>query len=777
MSDRLHPPGKDVARIEDARVISTRSSASQPGATQHDAARPGTTRPGSVPDPLAHGPVDQGSLLGTIQRHRRVMIAAAAAALLLITTIVLSMTSQYESEALVLYDAAARNPADIRDSQAAGSRSMTDLNDVRSQLKIIASPQIAREVLEALSPADRAELARKSALGQVVERFAPSPAAGEETTRADEEATRAGAGATGADGRMIRRYLDRLTAFNDGRSYVLEVAFRSDSAALSRRVLDQHLKAFLAQQLAARQSVVRQAEQWFDRELGLLRGRLVDAEARQQAFRQRSDLLLAEGETLRSRQLASITRALAEVRFDLARKSARFAELTHGTASGGADSSVAASELIQKLRAQEAEVSGQVANLQQQFGPSYPPLRARQAELVDVRARIDSETRRLGSAAGGDVEIAQANVARLERELQAAIQALGSSSQDELSAVQVDREIRADRQVYDRLLERSREVAVQGLLQPLEFRVVSAPTLPDTAVSPRRALLLLMALPLSLFIGLGAALFAQWRDRRRVASLSMLEQHYGLYGLGALPALMNPAPGADQEGPAPEPPMLVAGIQSLRNSLVFQNDGAAPRTIVFSSALPGDGKTTTATLYARSIALSGERVLLIDADLRHKSLTTSMLASMPEQGVLDCLRGLPLKRAVIPNYIERLDLLPASSAPASAADLIDPARVSAFLKICRAHYGVVVIDTPPLGAVDDASIWSSRADSTVLVARWRATPTAALLDAVRRVRRAGGRLAGVMLSATDMQKYLAQEGQALSGRPYPYPAHDGAVRD
>lgn len=733
LTRQLPRKGEALAVIEDATVVRPRGG---PGM----AAGPG-------PD----------SLLQAIFRQRRIFLGTALAVIALATIIVLSLASQYESEALVLYDAAARNPADIRDNALAGGRAQTDLNDVRSQLKIITSPQLAREVLTGLSAADREVLDRPSLIGRL--------------------ATLVGAGARppAADGlpddKAVGRYLDRLTAFNDGRSFVVEVAFRSASAELSQRVLARHVEAFLAQQLAAQKAVIHQAEQWFDSELERLRERLVAAEARQQAFRQRSDLLLAEGETLRSRQLASITRALAEVRFDLARKSARHAELGNGSARAVADSSAAASELIQKLREQEADVSRQVASMSQQFGPSYPPLAARRAELVEVQARIETEVARLGTAAGADVEIARKNVARLEGELEAAIKALGASSQDELSALQVERDIRADRQVYDRLLERSREVAVQGLLQPLEFRVVSAPTLAGTAVAPKRALLLLLALPLSLFVGLAAALMAQWQARRRVASLSLLEQHYGLYGLGALPDL---ALGRRTAAPVTLPPVqatqLISGIQSLRNSLVFQNDGRAPRSLVFSSALPGDGKTATATLYARSIAMAGERVLLIDADLRRQSLSKSMLTTASAQGLIDCLRGLALDQAVVANRFPRLDLLPAGSAAGGATELLDHRRVQAFLEACLDRYPVVIIDTPPLCAVDDASVWSNCAETTVLVAKWRVTPTGALLDAARRVDRAGGRLAGIVLSATDIPKYLAQEGQALSGQPYPaYP--------
>ena len=105
--------------IEDARIVSTRPMAS-------DAGMPA-----------------QGSLLQTLTRYRRTVAMTAAGTLLIVGAIIVGLTSQYESESLVLYDAGARNPADIRDSQSAAGRPPTDLNDVRSQLKIVASPQIA----------------------------------------------------------------------------------------------------------------------------------------------------------------------------------------------------------------------------------------------------------------------------------------------------------------------------------------------------------------------------------------------------------------------------------------------------------------------------------------------------------------------------------------------------------------------------------------------------------------------------------------------------------
>jgi capsular exopolysaccharide synthesis family protein len=408
---------------------------------------------------------------------------------------------------------------------------------------------------------------------------------------------------------------------------------------------------------------------------------------------------------------------------------------------------------LQKLREQEAIAARVAAQMEQTSGANYPPLASARAGLADLQGRIAAEMGRLKASAARDVTIAAAHVRMLEQTMNASNQELDATSKDELTAVQLDRDIEVDRHLYDDLLLRSKQASIQDQLETPDTRIASAPTLPLVPAFPRKGMLMAVATMAAGLIGIAAAFLVESLGGRKAFALETIASRCGVAGLAIIPKL-----GKKEMGLVGRPEAtshLGVALHRLRNSIAFRCGSQTPKVTVFASALPGDGKTLLSTLYARSLASSGTRVLLIDADLRHRGLTKST-AAQANLGLTEHLGGKTLEECVVRDVVEGVDVLPAGSAGDDPSVLFNAGRVELLLAEAAKTYTAIIVDTAPVGVVDDALHFIARADATVMVARWNSTPLAFISRAVERIGLAGGKLVGLALTAVDMRKYRSQ---------------------
>jgi capsular exopolysaccharide synthesis family protein len=162
-------------------------------------------------------------------------------------------------------------------------------------------------------------------------------------------------------------------------------------------------------------------------------------------------------------------------------------------------------------------------------------------------------------------------------------------------------------------------------------------------------------------------------------------------------------------------------IRNLRASLIGVRQTSGARVIGFTSALPGEGKTTTALAFARMLAVNGARVLLVDCDLR-KSKFAETIHVGAGKGLIEALRGTThLSEAVVTDRVKGLDILPVAKTLFISRDIFSTATVDNLLENSRGSYDYVVMDLPPVLGVVDARILAAMADATVFVIRWGIT--------------------------------------------------------
>ena len=208
--------------------------------------------------------------------------------------------------------------------------------------------------------------------------------------------------------------------------------------------------------------------------------------------------------------------------------------------------------------------------------------------------------------------------------------------------------------------------------------------------------------------------------------------------------------------------------RALRTNLSYVSPAKPPRVIVLTSALSGDGKTTSASNLAVTLAQQNKRVLLIDAETRRGNLHT-LFGIEAQPGFFDLLYGQATPgeciRRVALEGTGHLDVLPSGGAPnANAADLLVAGRLAPFFERLRMQYDYVLIDTPPLNLFTDAALIGAHADATLLVARADRTERQALRFAVLQLQHVQANLAGALLNGVDLRRNSRYRGGYDFGR-------------
>lgn len=210
--------------------------------------------------------------------------------------------------------------------------------------------------------------------------------------------------------------------------------------------------------------------------------------------------------------------------------------------------------------------------------------------------------------------------------------------------------------------------------------------------------------------------------------------------------------------------------KTLLANIRFMSPDSPIRTVAITSAVPNEGKTTCAIELARAMATSGKTVLLVEADMRRRSLA-SMLGVHPQAGVYSVLTdAVPIGRAVVPTSVSNLYFLDAEPGIPSPADILSSKRYRRLVSMLAEHYDYVVFDTPPVGTFVDAAVLSTLVDGVVLVARMGQLKRADLMGAYDQLLKAEANVLGVCATfceGTGSEYYYAyytQSGERVNGK-------------
>jgi capsular exopolysaccharide synthesis family protein len=403
-------------------------------------------------------------------------------------------------------------------------------------------------------------------------------------------------------------------------------------------------------------------------------------------------------------------------------------------------------KVIEGLRDKRNELVTEYQEKLETFKPSYPGMIQISNKLKEVDHQISSEVKTIKDALKGAF---QASLSQ-ENEMKARIETLRAEVLDlQKRSIQYNilkREVDTNRSLYENVLQRYKEVDVASGAGANNIFVVERAELPKSPSSPQMTRNLFISLFLGVIVAAGVVfVFERFDDT--VSSAEELERVTGLATLGLIPQIDGDRT-IEQELSE-----LRSGVceayRSLCTSLHFATESGLPKSLLVTSSGKSEGKSVTALAIARHFATLGQRVLIIDADLRHPSLHTWLgLENGP--GLSNYLAGGCSPPTAMQNTTtDNLVFMSSGPIPPNPADLLASSRFMALLSVGAEVFDFIVIDSPPVLGLADAQLLSNVAAATIFVIRSGGTRKAQLRDSLKRLRFARANIIGAVLTRQD----------------------------
>ncbi len=697
----------------------------------------------SIPYAMSSEPaaddVGIGEIFSALRRRIWVLLGILVPVLAITAGILYLLTPRYTAELLIMIEAGDEQRFVSVDSVVAGLSG--DEQSVQSEAHVLRSRALADRVVQSLGLDTDPEFSR------------------------DLDPALTGGARYSA---ILDRYLDRLEVAPLENSRVIAVRFSSRNAEKAARIANAVADEYLQSRLETKFELTRQANTWLSQRIAELRQKTAEAEAAVEKARAEYGLLEGNGVTLTSQELAELNTQLVMARTERAEAEARLGQVQRqARGRGGAEATleVLQSPLIQRLREQEAEVQRRVAELSSELGPKHPRMIQLRAEAEDLRARIEREVAKIVTGLRNRVNVARAREQALAQSLEELKARKQLDNQGEIQLRQLEREAAANRTLLDTLLTRQKETMSQEDLnfQQPDATVFSPAAVPAEPAWPRKGIVLGLAAVGALMLGLLLVLLLELLDAG-FRSGEQFEQYTGVPSLGFIPLVRKPREYRTLPGYLAGRPASALGesMRTLNWSLRLAFPDRPPRSVLFASALPNEGKTTIASCMATAEVNAGHRVVLIDADIRQAGCH-ELAGIEREPGLTNLLAGdASIDEVLVEAEWSELKVIPAGRPSPQAPNLLGSQRMRRLLEELGQRFDLVVIDSPPVMAAADARILCSMADATVMVVRWGKTRRSTVRLAVRQLQAAGGKLAGGLLSMVDVKRN-AQYGYGDSG--------------
>ena len=405
----------------------------------------------------------------------------------------------------------------------------------------------------------------------------------------------------------------------------------------------------------------------------------------------------------------------------------------------------AVADLVRQINAKEAEF----AAIKQRYLWKHVRYIEAQTTLAKLHAALGAEINNAAASINRAYQGAQENEAKLEAALDDQEKAALTLDSVAIPYKAMLRQTESDRALYENVLARMKEAGLNtGIHSDDDLRVVQAPTVPYRPSKPSRLKTLAIGVVIGAFAG-GVAILLLEILHFTLQTVDQAEHLLGLPLLAGVPELRRRAQKAGGAPPAlvsrhDAPPR--AAFRTLRTTLTMFK-GRETRSFLFTSAVPGEGKSFCSLNFAATLARQGCHTLLIAADLRREDQYPALLKARDQPGLYECLTGgLPLAQAVHATNLPNLFLCPVGTAGGDPAGLLSGDRFAALLRESLGVFDRVVIDSPPINAVADALLIAPHADAVCLVVRACRTPVKAALRACRTLARSGVMPAGFVFN-------------------------------
>lgn len=551
-------------------------------------------------------------------------------------------------------------------------------------------------------------------------------------------------------------------------SALVDVSYTSASPEISRQISNAWVTEFVQQSMDRRLASTADARIFLEAQLQGLRTRLERSErdlvnyaARQGIVRlaetQSEDGRTRTTQTLASSDLEQLNRMLVQA---TAERSAAESQL-RGARVAGSTQLALGNQSLNLIRQRRAEANAEYQELLVRFEPEYPQARAAQEKIAALDRAISAEEARVRTAYTNEYQAARDRELALRQRVDGLLARFDAENRSSIQYNIYQREVDTNRQLYDGLLQRYKEIGVAGV-GTNNIAIVDGAFSPEDPSSPR----IVLNLALSIFLGfaIAAAVVVVLENvDESIREPHQIADRLNVPLLGAVPAVEEDAMEAIDDPKS----ILSEAYMTVRTNLSFSTDHGVPKTFALTSTSPSEGKSTSAYSLARVLGRTSGSVVLVDVDMR-RPVVASRLGLDNSRGVSNFLAGDDNWQALIQTIGDsNVSFISAGPMPPSASELLTGDRLVKLVDILASRFSHVILDSPPMLGLSDAALIASAVEGVIYVVEADRTAVRASQAALSRLRESRGHILGGLLT-----KYQAKQSGYGYGYGYGYGKED-----
>lgn len=585
---------------------------------------------------------------------------------------------------------------------------------------------------------------------QTADRAAPEPSPTQ--TAGTEAGSTSGSRAEEA---AIDAFLERVTVAPVESSRLVDVKFRASAPRFAADAANALARAYIDQNLEVRLASSKETNDWLTEQLTEQRRRIEASEQALQAYREKNDAVsLADSQNIIVQKLNDLNGMVTRAKADRIEREAAYrqvAGLQNDLASLDTLPAILSNPFLQQLKTNLSTLRAQESQLLQRLGDRHPDVVTVRATITESEAKLKQEVQNQVEAIKNDYSASQILEASLSDALESQKGEATSLNRKGIDYAVLEREVVTNREIFDALLARTRERNIASELKASEVRVIDVAQVPRTAIWPNRTQIMLYASFFGLLFGGALAFFFEYLNDR-IKTPDEIKSYLGLPVLGLVP--LNPGKHDPMKAPligSGTSPLFQEALRAVRTKIIF-SAGDETRCLVITSTGPGEGKTAVACNLAIGLAMTGQRVLLLDVDMRRPRVH-EVFDVPQEPGLSNLLAGTAetheALREVSPSG---LWTLPSGATPENPTELLSSPRFTRFFSALKDHFDWVIVDSPPVGAVTDACIVANRPSAVIFVVGSELTSRSAAAHAVEQLDAAGATFMGAVLNRVNLKR-------------------------
>ncbi|MBI3663851.1 MAG: polysaccharide biosynthesis tyrosine autokinase [Acidobacteria bacterium] len=695
--------------------------------------------PGTI-DPVSTG-LPLREYLRILRKHRWIILTVVAVMVAVVSVVSFQMQPIYQSSARLEINGETPDLTNLRELFV---RLPTDEEFLQTQVRILQSDDLAMQTVRSLRLYEKPEFAvRPKGVGYNAP-FSPAEEVG-----------------------LIGRFRNQLNVQLIRTSRLVEVRFESADPKVAADVPNELAALYIENNFRKKYESTMQAQQWMSGQLAELKSKMEKAHQALISYERENQIFtLSEGQNVTLQKLSQLNQELTLAEAERIARESQFQQVKSRRLDDLPQ--VSSSAYIQELQTRLQKLNDEYAEVRTTFGPKYPKVQRLEAQVQEAKALLEREKQQIANRIESEYQVAlkREHLLRKAVDEQKAEANVMNARLVEYNLLK--REYETNQQLYDGLLNRLKEAGVSAGMRSNNIHIIDRARPPLAPVRPNKSLNIALSLVVGVILGGVLALFNEYLDNS-VKVPEEVEQLIGLPALGvipavssisaagaysrALPAAASAKPQTHELATLSQPHSVVSeAYRALRTSILLSTSKHPPQTILITSGQPREGKTTTALNLAITLAQRGDRVVLIDSDLRRPRVHRSFGMSN-DVGLSSFLAGVvtidDLPRPV--PHIPNLFVISSGPTPPNPAELLSSEPMVGLFSELRRQFDFIVMDSPPAITVADSMILAAHADGVMLVIHGGVTTRESLRQAHKLLAGVNARLLGVVLNNVDIR--------------------------